>query len=104
MGAQIRDNLLEFVHLDPTAPGFIPSLEKLMKTLKQHIKDVERQVLVAIEKALDGEESERMASDWERTGKFMPGDGWNPPFETIDGLLGASYEELKGAWEKLPRD
>lgn len=74
-----------------------------METLRQHIRDVERADLVAIEKALDGEESERMARDWERAGGFVPGDGRDPPFKSIDELLGASYEELSKAWEKLPR-
>lgn len=106
---QIRDNLFCLVRLEPAADteSFRGALEPLMETLRKHIKDVERVDLVSIEKALDGEESERMARDWERAGGFVPG-GQNgrdaPPFKSIDELLGASYEELSKAWEKLARD
>lgn len=104
--AQIRDHLLYFVHLEPSDPKFRPALDPLIKALRQHIRDVERSDLVAIEKALDAEESERMARDWERAGRFMPADEGReqPPFGTIDELLGASYDELSRAWGKLPKD
>lgn len=58
---------------------------------------------MAIEKALDCDESERMARDWENAGNFMPGDGRDPPFKTIPDLLEASYDEIVSAWEALPR-
>lgn len=71
--------------------------------MRQHIKNVERTDLVAIEKALDGDESERMARDWENAGNFMPGDGRDPPFKTIPALLGARYDEVVRAWAALPK-
>lgn len=101
---QIRDNLLRFVRLEAADDGFRAALELLAATLRQHIKAVETADLVAIEKALDGEESERMARDWQRARYFLPGGGREPPFHTIDKLLGASYGELRAAWEKFPRE
>lgn len=102
---KIRDHVLHFVHLEPSDPKFKPALDTLVKPLRQYIRGVERRDLVAIEKALDADESERMARDWERAGKFMPADVGRaqPPFATIEALLGASYDELSRAWDKLPR-
>lgn len=101
---QIRDHLLHFIDLKVSDPAFRAACERLNQAVKHHIKNVERTDLVAIEKALDGDESEAMARDWESAGHFMPGDGCNPPFKTIPALLGARYEEVVRAWEALPQE
>lgn len=56
---------------------------------------------MAIERALDGDESERMARDWESAGGFVPGEGRAVPFAKVRELLGASYGEVRRAWEGL---
>lgn len=92
------------MRLETADDGFRAALEPLAVTLRQHIKAVETTDLIAIEKTLDGEESERMARDWQRARYFLPGGGRDPPFDTIEELLGASYEDLRAAWERLPRE
>lgn len=88
--------------------------------------------MVAIEKALDGEESERMGRDWERTevlvprGMTMGGRGGDlsgggggereeevggvqekreedPPYKTVGELLSAPVEDVRRTWERLAR-
>lgn len=98
--------MLEFVHLDleDDSTKFQTALENLKQNLRSLIRNIERLDLVAIEKALEGEESERMAMDWERTEEFVPGDSKDHkgvPFDTVDALLGASYEGLRKAWKKM---
>lgn len=103
---KIRDHLLHLLPLHPStdAASFRAACEALNAAVRQHIRSVERADLVAIERALDGDESERMARDWESAGNFMPGDGRvDPPFTTIQQLLGASYDEVVRAWRALPR-
>lgn len=100
-GLQIRDQLLHLIDLAPSNPDFRKACDRLNDILKQHIRDVERIDLVAIERALDGEESERMARDWESAGGFVPGEGRTVPFPTVRELLGASYGEVRRAWEGL---
>lgn len=72
---------------------------------------------MAIEKALNGEESERMARHWERTEFFVPlsirrdsnggGDGdWqkkDAPYKTVEELMSAPLEDVRKLWEKLER-
>lgn len=70
--AQIRDQLIEFSRLSPSDPDFTPSAERMGQFLREHIHNVERTDMVAIEKVLDGEESERMARDWVRVNLLVP--------------------------------
>lgn len=103
--------------LAPSDTEFCAVCERLDETMRQHIRDVERTDLVAIEKALDGEESERLARDWASAASFVPdvGEGEKRrrgrpeaplplPFATVSELLGASYEELRRAWEGLRKE
>lgn len=81
--------------------------------------------MVALEKALDGEESERMARDWERTELLVPvvrgGDGGGddndgeanggpgarrertdpPPYGTVGELLSAPFDDVRKSWEQM---
>ncbi|KAJ4388848.1 hypothetical protein N0V93_006309 [Gnomoniopsis smithogilvyi] len=99
--ASLRDRLLHLIDLAPSDPEFRTACDRLNDSLRQHIRDVERIDLVAIERALNGEESERMARDWERAGHFMPDKGRGAPYATVRELLWASYEDIKRAWEDL---
>lgn len=98
---QIRDQLSHFIDFEPSNPEFRKACDRLNDTLKEHIRDVERIDLVAIERALDGEESERMARDWESAAGFVPAEGKRVPFTTVRELLGASYGDVRRAWEGL---
>lgn len=98
------DLLLGYAHLQPTDPNFKASTERVVQVLKEYIRYVARTDLVAIEKALNSEESERMARVWERTTNFIPGEGRDAPFKTIDELLNASYVEVRKAWEQLSKE
>ncbi|ROW15841.1 hypothetical protein VPNG_02474 [Cytospora leucostoma] len=93
--------------------GFRGLLAQLREGLARHIREVERADLVAIEKVLSGEESERLASDFEASVFFIPPEvragpegkgGVRAPFETIGALLDASAEELSGVLDGFPRD
>lgn len=88
-------------------------LVQLREGLARHIRDVERGDLVAIEKVLSGEESERLASDFQASVFFIPPgvragpegkEGVRAPFESIGALLDAGAEELAGLLDGFPRD
>lgn len=98
---KMRGHLLHFIDLAPTDDGFRAACAALNDCVRRHIRDVERTDLVAIERALEGEESERMARDWESVGGFVPGEGRGVPFGTVRELLEASYEEVRRAWRAL---
>ncbi|ROW06165.1 hypothetical protein VMCG_04495 [Cytospora schulzeri] len=92
---------------------FRGALSRLREDLARHIRDVERTDMVAIEKMLSGEESERLASDFGATVFFIPpevrggpegGEGVRAPFGSIDELLDASAGELLGVLEGFPRE
>lgn len=75
--------------------------------MDRYVRDVEKRDLRAVEGSLDGDESERMARDWERTARFVPGGGekgagGQAPFATVDAMLRASLVELQAAWDRLP--
>lgn len=79
--------------------------------------------MVAMERALRGEESERMARDWKRTEVFVPwrlrrsssssrgggdggrdgdeGDAREAPYGTVEELLSAPFEDVRRFWEGL---
>lgn len=112
--AVLRSELLGFHAVrDPSDPRFGEALARLREDLARHIKDVERTDLVAIEKVLTEEESERLASDFEATVYFIPaevrvgpegGEDVRAPFEGLEELVDASVGELMGALEGLPRE
>lgn len=95
---------MHLIDVAPSDPEFRTACDRLNDSLKQYIRDVERIDLVAIEKALDGEESERMARDWEMAGGFIPGEGRSVPFATVEELLEASYGDVKRAWKGLRKE
>ncbi|KUI52751.1 hypothetical protein VP1G_00262 [Cytospora mali] len=112
--AILRDKLLAFHAVrDLAAPAFRAALVQLKEDLARHIKDVERTDMVAIEKVLSGEESERLASDFGATAFFVPPEvrvrpegkeHIRGPFESIRDLLDASVSDLMVALEGFPRD
>ena len=52
--------------MKPEHAEFIPTLEALMKDLKQHITEEENDDLPALESALQQQESESMAKSFEK--------------------------------------
>lgn len=98
--------------------------------LRAHVHQVERADMVAIERALDGDESERMARDWARINVLVPlrvrrstdnsngGDLGNgedacaekgqeeneeeeSPYGTVEEILTAPLEDVRKVWERL---
>lgn len=90
------------------------ALEELGAHLGRHIRDVERVDLVNIENMLSARESEDLAKDFERSVFFIPHGvreedeeedvGVKAPYKSVEGLLGASAGELRGAMAKFPRE
>ena len=93
-------------------PDYIPKLKTLMDTLRQHIKEEEKDDLPALEKVLAGDHnhtgvSESLAKSFDRTKMFIPtrshpSAGENPPFESVVGLLAAPIDKLADLFRKFP--
>lgn len=118
--AQLRETLRSFSRAAAAAktnPGdekLRHALEELGAHLERHIRDVGRVDLVNIEKVLSAQESEDLARDFERSVFFIPHGvreedededaSVKAPYESVEGLLDASAEELRAAMEKFPRE
>lgn len=80
-----------------------------MKALQQHINEVERQDLVALEGAIEGDKSEQMARNFAKTKHFVPVEihahsQSTLPYKTVTGLLDAPWEELVDAINGFPEN
>lgn len=82
-----------------------------MAGLSEHIKEEERDDLPPLEKALQSSEtsqdSEALATSFERTKMFVPtrshpSAGETPPFETAMGLLMAPFDHISDLFRKFP--
>lgn len=58
--------------MKPSDPDFDFTIETLFNDLKEHIKDEERDDLPKLEEVLSREDSKSLASEFERTKKFVP--------------------------------
>lgn len=92
-----------------TDPQFKPTLQALFKDLQEHIKEEEQDDLPSLESAIARDESESMASSFERTKKFVPSRSHptapdKPPFETVVGLMTAPIDKLADMFRKFPKD
>jgi len=103
--------LKKFQSMSSTSPEFRPTLETLMSTLRQHIKEEETEDLPALEAALatnsNAKDSETLAKSFERTKMFVPTRSHpsapdKPPFETVVGLMTAPMDKLRDLFMKFP--
>jgi len=103
----VKDALYRFQKLTPESPEFLPTLEALMKSLNQHIKEEENDDLPALESAIENDESESIAKSFGRTKAFVPSRSHpsapnKPPFETVIGLMTAPIDHLGDLFRKFP--
>ncbi|KAL9130376.1 MAG: hypothetical protein Q9217_001434 [Psora testacea] len=105
----VKEQLYKFQNLKAGSADFIPTLEALMKDLSQHIKEEESDDLPALEKAIDGAESENLATSFDRTKMFVPSRSHpsapnRPPFETVAGLMAAPMDYIGDLFRKFPKN
>jgi len=103
----VKDALYKFQKLTPENPDFLPTLDVLMKDLNQHIKEEENDDLLALESAIESNESESIAKSFGRTKAFVPSRSHpnapnKPPFETVVGLMAAPIDHLGDLFRKFP--
>jgi len=104
---QIKDDLYRFQDLSPADEKFLPTLDKLMKDLNEHIEEEEKHDLPILERVLDRSDSVSMANSFDRTKAFVPtrSHPWapnKPPFETVVGLLAAPLDRLADLFRSFP--
>jgi len=101
--------LYEFQKMTPKSPEFMATLDNLWSNLQQHIKEEETEDLPALEKALQGDDSNSMATSFHRTKHFVPTQSHpsapdKPPFETAAGLLTTPIDKLMDMFKRFPKD
>lgn len=104
---QIKEALYQFQDMSPADERFVPTLEKLMKDLNEHIEEEEKEDLPKLERVLSGPDSVSMANSFRRTKAFVPtrSHPWapnRPPFETVVGLLAAPFDRLADLFRSFP--
>ncbi|TDZ28460.1 putative hemerythrin-like protein [Colletotrichum spinosum] len=105
----VKEKLYKFQNLESQDPEFLPTLESLMKDLKEHIREEEEQDLVRLEEAIDADKSEQLAASFERTKLFTPTRSHpsapnRPPYETVVGLMAAPLDKLRDAFSTFPSE
>jgi hypothetical protein len=104
---QIKEYLKIFQDLHPTSNDFVPTLDRLMQVLNEHIEEEERDDLPTLEKAIPNHESEALARSFRRTKAFVPTRSHpsspnTPPFETVVALLAAPLDRLMDIFRRFP--
>ncbi|PQE19394.1 HHE domain-containing protein [Rutstroemia sp. NJR-2017a BBW] len=103
----VKEDLKKFQNLKSSSPDFIPTLDKLMKDLNDHIAEEENDDLPALETALSQADSHSLTKSFGRTKAFVPSRSHpsapsKPPFETAVGLLAAPIDHLADLFRKFP--
>lgn len=106
---EIKEKLYKFQSMKADDPEFEPTLKSLWEPLHEHIKEEEKDDLPAIEKTLQGSESDELAASFQRTKKFVPTRSHpsapdKPPFETVAGLMAAPLDKLGDLFRKFPKE
>jgi len=106
---EVKKMLYEFQKMTPKSPEFMATLDNLWSNLQQHIKEEETEDLPALEKALQGDDSNSMATSFHRTKHFVPTQSHpsapdKPPFETAAGLLTTPIDKLMDMFKRFPKD
>lgn len=104
---QVKEQLKAFQNMQPSNPQFLPTLQRLMADLSQHIREEETEDLPKLEQALSAADSESYAKSFGRTKMFVPSRSHpstpdKPPFETAVGLLTAPIDHLADLFRKWP--
>jgi len=103
----VKEELKVFQSLKPGTPDFLPTLEGIMKNLRQHIREEENDDLVALDEAISEADAESLAKSFGRTKAFVPSRSHpmapsKPPFETVVGLMTAPLDHLGDILRKFP--
>lgn len=88
-------------------PRFVSTMTILMDDLAAHVRTEEAKELVKLENAITAEESQRLASSFDRTKFFAPTRAHpdmpdRPPYETAVGLLTAPLDRLQDLFRSWP--
>ncbi|GFZ42325.1 Uncharacterized hemerythrin-like protein [Saitozyma sp. JCM 24511] len=114
--AKAKELLKKFQNMKPSDLDFDFTIETLFNDLKEHIKDEERDDLPKLEEVLSREDSRSLASEFERTKKFVPTRSHpsapdkpviaelEKPFETAMGLLVAPIDKLGDMLRRFPKE
>lgn len=78
-----------------------------MKDLREHVKEEEGDDLPSLERAISGDETAKIARNFERTKMFAPSRSHpsapdKPPFETVAGMLAAPVDRLMDLFRRFP--
>lgn len=103
----MKEELKEFQNMKPSDDKFLTQIRSLMDDLTKHIREEEEEDLVLLERALSKEDSEGLATSFERTKMFVPTRSHpkapdKPPFETAVGLMTAPLDKLMDAFRRFP--
>jgi hypothetical protein len=90
-------------------PAFRKTLDSLMDSFNQHIKEEEEVDLVKLEDVLAKSDSQSLARQFDRTKAFVPTRSHplsptKQPFETAVGLMTAPLDRLRDMFRKFPND
>lgn len=96
-----------FQDMRESDPEFEPTIDSIMTTLSEHIKEEEEHDLVKLEDALAPGETDDLAKQFERTKMFVPSRSHplaprKPPFETAVGLMTTPIDRLGDMFRKFP--
>ena len=69
---QAKELLKKFQNMKPADADFDASIKTLFSDLSKHIREEEQDDLPKLEQVLSREDSSHMASDFQRTKKFVP--------------------------------
>ncbi|KAF2196342.1 HHE domain protein [Delitschia confertaspora ATCC 74209] len=106
---EVKVSLAKVQDMDVTSADFDPELDKLMKSLENHIKEEEEHDLPALEEKLSIEASDDLSGKFERTKMFVPTKSHptapdKPPYETVVGMLTTPIDLMRDMFKKFPKE
>jgi len=104
---QAKEDLAALENMTIENPDFEPLFKKLFTELTQHMEDEEQNDLPRFEEAVTDQDSERIATSFERMKEFVPtrahpGAPSKPPFETVAGLLTMPIDKVRDMFNAFP--
>ncbi|KAG7004452.1 hypothetical protein G7Y79_00025g057380 [Physcia stellaris] len=98
----VKNDLYALQSLSPSSPTFLPLLDRLLKDLHTHIEHESTEDIPRLEKLLSREESQALATSFERTKGIVPTRSHpsapnRPYLENLAALLAAPVDRV-GDW------
>jgi len=105
---EVKEQLKVLQNMNVDDPEFRLTLDKLMDSLTEHMKQEEDVDLPTFEKKLDEADSNKLLKSFQRTKHFVPTRSHpsapdKPPFETVAGLMAAPMDKLRDLFCKFPQ-